>query len=514
MSRFAFKLLFFITLLLSSAYCQSTNVPLDYWGYEILERWSTKGIIRSFDLFTRPMSRKIFTNLLEEIDSKHQKDSDLLSVAEQQLLEQLLFDFNLGKERHLYTITEPHGTLHVDLYGESSIGLKRGSAFQSDSLRSSWTLGGIVRGQLGNAIGFYLDASNTMTRGDDEIQDSDEQFDPSQGSPVVISGKNVYNDRAIAYFVAEKPWIHFQIGQDEFSWGPNFHHGLTLNVQTQPTGMVGLSIPFSRFKFSYLHAFLKSGFQSKYLAAHRLDLKLLKNLFVAGTETVIYGNRDVELAYLNPLMPFHIAEHHLGDRDNNNLSFDVVYYPARNFKLWIEYFIDDMTTTKSLTSYFGNKFAFQTGLQWVNPAGIPNSQIDLEWVHIEPYVYTHWDSVNIYTHYNNIIGSYLGPNSESVMISWDQWVGRDLKINVFLRYIRKGEGNADTISRPLTGESKSFLQGIVEKRSSIGLVIREQIRRDVFIGLEYFYSDIKNFNHTAGRHSFSHNSRFTVQFNY
>lgn len=513
MSRFSVKI-FFITLLFSPAFSQSLNVPLDYWGYEILERWSTQGIIRSFDLFTRPVTRRTFAKLLEEIDTEYQKNPDLLSAAEQQLLEQLLFDFNLEKERHLYSITEPHSTLHFDLYGESNIGIKRGSAFQSDSLRSRWTLGGILRGHLGNTIGLYLDASNTMTRGDDEIQDSDEQFDPSQGAPVVISGKNIYNDRAIAYFVAEKPWIRFQIGQDEFSWGPNFHHGLALNIQTQPTGMIGLYIPFSKFKFSYLHAFLKSGFQSKYLAAHRVDLQLFKNVYIAGTETVIYGNRNVELAYLNPLMPFHIAEHHLGDQDNNNLSFDIVYYPAKNFKLWIEYFIDDMTTTKSLTSYFGNKFAFQTGLQWTDPVGIPNSQIDFEWIHIEPYVYTHWDSVNIYTHYNQIIGSQLGPNSESVMISWDQWLGRDLKINFFLRHIRKGEGQANTLSRPLTGESKSFLQGIVEKRSSIGLVIREQIRRDVFIGLEYFYSDIKNFRHTPGRHSFSHNSRFTVQFNY
>lgn len=512
------KSIVFLFLFSISSYSQSVNVPLDYWGYTLLDRWATQGMIRSFDLFTRPLSRTEFAKLLKQIHQMQKEQPETFTNSEYRLLEQLLADFDeipsAVQEKHLYAYKEKDSEIDIDIYGKSHIGLNKRSHSQPDSLYSKWTLGGITRGHIGHSIGFYLDASNMLIRGNKDIQDSDEQFDPSQGIPKVVSGQNVYNDRAVAYFVMEKPWARLQIGQDEFSWGPDLDHGLTLDLSSHPAEMIGLSVPFNRFQFSYIHAFLKSGLTSKYLAAHRLDIKLFKTLFLSASETIIYGNRNVELGYLNPLMPFHIAEHHLGDRDNNNLSFDFTFYPAKGVKIWGEYFIDDMTTTKSLTRYFGNKFAFQTGLNWVDPVGITNSQISFRWTRIEPYVYTHWDTTNIYTHYNTLIGSHLGPNSESLKLTWMQWLGRDLHIALFLNRIRKGKGKANTNTKPAEGESKQFLQGIIEKRSSLGLMIRQQIQRDVFIGLEYFYSDINNIEHQLGQDGCTHNSRFTLQINY
>ncbi len=64
-------------------------------------------------------------------------------------------------------------------------------------------IGGILRGHLGNALGVYADARNALTRGNVEVQDEDENFDASQGSPVVVSGPTLFQDRAVAYLIGK-----------------------------------------------------------------------------------------------------------------------------------------------------------------------------------------------------------------------------------------------------------------------------------------------------------------------
>ena len=104
-----------------------------------------------------------------------------------------------------------------------------------------------------------------------------------------------------------------------------------------------LKVQFKRFKFTSIHGKLSSGIDSKYLAAHRLEVNVLPWLIVSGSESVIYGNRGIEPAYFNPLMPYHVAEHHLGDKDNNMMSLDMTAFPLKNHKFYFELFIDDVS---------------------------------------------------------------------------------------------------------------------------------------------------------------------------
>ena len=148
---------------------------------------------------------------------------------------------------------------------------------------------------------------------------------------------------------------------------------------------------------------------------------MLPGLYLGATETVIYGGRNLEPAYLNPLMLYHIAEHHLGDRDNNNLAFDLAFTRIPNVTLYGEWFIDDMTSTKLWSNYFGNKFAWVFGGLWADPLKLKNVDLRVEYTRISPYVYTHWDSLNIYTHYDKLSAIRLGRMQSSS--PW-RWVGR------------------------------------------------------------------------------------------
>ena len=519
--RFRFSFVFLFAPLL--CFSQSVNQPLDYWGYNFLSRLEAKGLFSSYELRVRPVPRDKMADIIEQVYSAASKNPALLSKTDWRLLEQLMSDFSdelrdrggaakkIKDEPHLFVVKEKTGTIYGDLVGEQAIISNRGRQFDPDQLLSETTLGGRIRGDIGGVLGFFAEAQNSMTRGEEEIK---EQFDPSQGSPVVTSGANVFRDRATAYFVLEKPWLRFEAGRDEFDWGPAFRGGVTVSKNAPPADLVRLSVRFDRFKYSYMHAWLRSSLGAKYLAAHRLDFVVMPGLYLGASETVVYGDRNVEPAYLNPLMLYHVAEHHLGDKDNNNLAFDVTFTRIPKVTLYGEWFIDDMTSTQSWSNYFGNKFAWVFGGFWADPLNLKNVDVKAEYMRISPYVYSHWDSLNIYTHYDKIIGNSLGPNSDAVYLELGWQASRDFRIEVNAQYARSGAGSADTITRPAEGERKDFLQGLVEKSTVAGIRIVDQIRRDLFISMSYAYRDIQNLGLDPGAASADHLARIQLTFNY
>ncbi len=499
----------------------SVHVPLDYWGYNFLERMETRGLIESSALRARPITRDQFAELLRTIPERSAKMNNPLSRVEQRQLEQVQGDFynELNRsffasspERHLLSWQENKSGLYLDLYGKESIISNRGGQYQPEQLLSETAVGGILRGTLNQSIGFYLDARNALTRGGEVPEE--ENFDPSKGSPTVISGSNVFQDRALAYWTWQSSWLQLALGRDEFQWGPGWHAGLSISGNMPATEMIRLSSTFKRFRFTYLHAFLRSGLGAKYLAGHRIDYTLKPGLYIGATETVIYGKRDVEFAYLNPIMPFHVAQHHLGDKDNKTISVDLTTTLLTGSKFYFEYFIDDMTSSESLTRYYGNKFAFLAGVQWSNPLRLQNVDIRLEHSHVEPFVYSHWDSINIYSNYDQLIGHWLGPNGECTILQTDWQISRDLRLECSLEQQRKGDGAADTRSKPESGTIKHFLSGVVEKKRLAGLKVVDQIRRDVFVSLHYTYADVRNTGHQPGRTTFNHLARFELYVNY
>jgi len=500
-------------------------VPLDYWGYAFLDRMEAKGLFKTHYLRTRPLSRAAFADIIR-VTENNLTDYPKLTEAEKRLFEQLKGDFidelkpsnnsskRVEKERHLFRWAEPHGEFHFDLHARETILSNRGQSFQPDELLSETMIGGIIRGQVGGQLAFYLNARNAATRGSNLERKNDLNFDPSKGLPINITGENVFRDQATAYFAFGKPWLMLEIGRDELDWGPGYHGGLMVSRNMPPTEMIKLSSRFRRFQFTSAHAFLRSSLGAKYLAAHRLDLMIVPGLYFGGSESVIYGNRDVELAYLNPIMPYQVAEHHLGDKDNNMLSVDFTTTLIPFTKLYGEFFIDDMTSTQSLTRYFGNKFAFLLGSLWADPLHLTNLDLRFEYARIEPFVYSHWDSINIYTNYDKIIGHWLGPNSDTAFLQAGYQLGRDTRLELSAERIRKGEGQANTVSRPQEGKGKKFLEGIVERRHLIGIKVVEQLRRDFFASISYIYSDTRNLSQIAGSRSFDHLARFEFYFNY
>jgi len=513
----------FTIIINSPGFAQSVNLPIEHWAYKFLDRLEAKGFFRDISSHALPMSRMQIAKLLSVVEEKVKKDNLNLTTAEHDQFEQLKGEFyeELEKlniksdkryqERHLFSWRENDNTIHADFDFGLNLDVKRGDQYPKTERTSHTTLGGILRGNIKESLGFHIFVRNTIHRG---IEISERNFNPSNGTPISYAGKNVYTDEAIAYFIWKLPWFELEVGRDKAKWGPGYRGGLMLSAQNPLFDMIKLKAQFKRFHFISIHGHLNSSYGQKYIAAHRLEIKIAPWLFMAGSEAVVYGNRGIEFQYLNPIMPYHVAEHHLGDQDNNTIGFDVTMFPLKNVKSYFELFIDDYSLSKSTFNHFGNKFAFLLGGYWVEPFGLSNFDLHVEYAHVEPFVYTHQDSINIYQNYDQSMGHWLGPNADDWYFETSFQPNRDLRLTFSFEHVRKGEGDIAQPWNESYGNKKRFLAGVVEKRYIYGFKVTDQIMRDVFLSLKAYRIQTKNMERIVDKNSVDTQVNFELLLNY
>jgi len=506
-----------------SGFAQFVDLPLGHWAYQFLDQLETKCQNSDFASRSLPMSRLEIASIIQQLEKSLKSENIQLTRTEMDRLEQLkgefyeeLMELNIGsdiryQERHLFTWTEENSKIHADVDFGSKLEINRGDQYPATKRVYHTTLGGILRGNLKQSLGFHIFVRNTLSRG---IDFSQLNFDPSKGIPIDFAGKNAYTDRAIAYFTWKLPWFQLKVGRDQAKWGPGYRGSLMLSAQNPLFDMIKLKARFKRFQFESIHGHLNSSYGRKYLAAHRLEIRVAPWLYVAGSEGVVYGNRNIEFQYLNPIMPYHVAEHHLGDQDNNTIGFDFTLFPLKKIKAYFELFIDDYTLSESVFHYYGNKFAFLTGGHWVEPFGLKNIALHLEFARVEPFVYTHHDSINSYQNYDQSIGHWLGPNADDWFIEANYNPNRDLTLTLFLEQVRKGEGDITQGWNESFGEKKRFLTGTIEKRSIYSFKITDQILRDVFVSLTACWIKTKNLDRVAGNNVLDKQVNFELLLNY
>jgi len=498
------RMILFVTLVgYSPGFSQSVNLPMEHWIYPFIELLETKGLYDEIGFRSFPLSRQEIAKILSQADRMVKEKHISLTMTEMAQLEQFKGEFheeleNLKlhadpsyHERHLFSWSQANNKIHADFDFGFDLDVRKGDRTPATEATTHTTLGGILRGKLKESLGFHVFVRNTIHRGTDITQ---ENYDPSQGLPISLSGKNVYTDEAIAYLVWKLPWFRLEVGRNRAKWGPGYRGSLMLSMQNPLFDMIKLKLKVKRFQFTSIHGSLNSSVGSKYFAAHRLEIKLFSWLYLAGSESVVYGNRGIEFQYLNPIMPYHVAEHHLGDRDNNMIGFDISAFPLKNVKLYFELFLDDYSLSKNPFTYFGNKFAFLIGGYWVEPLGIENVDLHTEYARIEPYVYTHYDPINVYQNYDQSIGHWLGPNADHLFMELNFRPSRDLKLTLTLDKVRNGTGSITEPWNASLGMKKEFLSGVVEELTDYGVHLSHQMFRDFFVRLKANWMLTKQFN--------------------
>jgi len=540
--------------LLTDADAQTVEVPLTHWSYDFLERLHTRGLIESPLLSTRPLTRHDMAKMIlpvvddarldaiekqhvdfllfewrEEIEALAGRNGIATRVAAQEEMNRRrlrwLPDFAYRNGRNLFSLYAGQVRAYVDpiLYRDWTSNNtdtlpRQDRVYQNTSGFTLW-------GTLGSRLGFLVDARDTREWGTRAYPRGAriawERFGHAAGF-----GTHVYHDETIAYLLLNLPYVEVELGKNNNRWGPGRTGALALSDYATSYDQIKLSAKFWRARFTYVHGFLRQYpplteqeylvngverkiFSNKYLAAHRLDVRPWRWLQIGLHETVIYGERGVELAYLNPISFYRSAEHFLGDRDNAMLGMDVELRPRRNLRVYAELLLDDFSVSRLGDNWYGNKTAWLAGAHLTNPLGLRHSDWRVELVHIEPYVYSHTFPINSYKNYGTPLGHWAGPNSELLFGEWLYWLSRRWQFKLQATHYRHGAnpadrnvgGDLDRAFVPGDSQRVKFLDGIKEQRTTLSVQASYEFVRNLVARCAVQRTRFLNAPSNAGRNN-------------
>jgi len=314
-------------------------------------------------------------------------------------------------------------------------------------------------------------------------------------------GEETYYDLTEAYLVGIWKAVSITFGRDRVVWGPGWSDNLMLSGRHPPFDHLRVSFELGeRVGFTHLigslHPWSTPGDTlyrtgggwtrilpaRKWIAAHRLTYSPGEQLLLGVGETVIWGERGLDPAYLNPLNFLFSAEHDRGDLDNVLLSGDFTLRVMKRGFVYGSLLIDDLKTSTLGSGDPSNKWGVLGGA-WIADPGVVGLSGGIEYTRLRPYVYTHFFPVNRFTTWTSSLGAELPPNSDRLTLSARYHPCRPLSLTCRVDVCRHGStgGDLDRAVPHGSAEKVHFLDGERTDWTSSQLSLRWEPRTGLVI---------------------------------
>jgi hypothetical protein len=147
------------------------------------------------------------------------------------------------------------------------------------------------------------------------------------------------------------------------------------------------------------------------------------------------------------------------------MGADLSVKRIKHVHLYAELLLDDLTSGKLGTGWWGNKWGAILGAQVVDPPYVPDCDLTVEYTHIEPWVYTHFDPINKFTNKGVVLGHWLGPNADQVCGRLRKDISADLAVALTGSYERHGRNYyraSDSVYVNIGGDPDSSFRGGID----------------------------------------------------
>ena len=289
-----------------------------------------------------------------------------------------------------------------------------------------------ARGLIANKIGFSTTITDNQERGPQFFQKYVFR-DAANGLDSVIvvpgvgfakrfksTGVDYFDARGYLTFNAAK-YIDIQFGYDKNFIGDGYR---SMFLSDWGNSYLFLKLNTKIWKFNYQNLFMElmptfnkqQGdvlLDRKYAAMHHLSINLTKSLNVGLFEGVIFGRKNhFDFQYLNPIIFYRHIEGTVGSPDNAVAGFDFKANALHHLQFYGQFLLDEFVLTKIRENkgWWGNKWAMQAGVKYVDAFGVPNLDLQFESNRVRPFTYAHYNEVSSYTHYNQPLAHPLGAN--------------------------------------------------------------------------------------------------------
>jgi hypothetical protein len=493
-----FLLIFFVLPSISEATLLE-NIPLDSWVYPVIDELYSQGLFPELHWNVKPYTRGEIASYILEINQKQEREELELTRSQLWLLQKLNQEFRFEIEE-LYQKRYPQDqNRHTIKYGTYPVfhGHVTGNDSSYDRLQAKFDVALQFDKKLVLKDGVVID-----TKAEKERRYWGRRW--KKGLTGVLD---------LAYAQTDLKYFYLLLGRDHLRWGPGREDVLLLSDQIPPFDMLKLEGKLGSFKFIYFTTVLdqiwvpcypeagelSSGFFAKrYLSGHRMNLKLKFGLEMGFSEVVLYGgkNRNLELYYLNPLLPYYGEQYNQDVDDNPLWSFDLALTWFKNKEFYAEILVDDFQYDFESEP---QQTGFQVGVAYAQIFGLEKSFANLEYTKINNWVYGQNKPWNVYTYHGLGMGSILGPDADRIFLKFLYHLSQDIDVSFLEDYRRKGEGRIEKPQTPAVSYPKKFPSGVVEHSNQIRFEASYQPNPNLKLDGGGIYTKIKNFQNISGK---------------
>ncbi len=440
------RFLFAIALIALSAtvFAQSDYIPLGSKEYAVIDRLQIKlrkdSVLNFSDI--RPYSRKVVTERLEYINQLANEGKISLSSVDKYNIEMCLkenFEYRKGYDlkdsslrfRDVFTktaLTQPAyiGVKRGDfsIYATGHIDYSKGNDNNTNYQLYNNIRAISLRGTLSKNFGYYTTLFEHQEADAAYVNQYIKKFSavPGEGfyNPFKKDGFDVFNANGGVMFKASKS-TDIQFAYDKVFIGDGYRSLILSNFSNN---FLFLKINTRIWKLNYnmLYAELVQThptggnyqFPKKYMAFHQLDFQANKWLNIGAFESVMFGrNNGFSLNYANPIIFYRAVERQEGSPDKVLIGLNIKANPFKKTQFYSQLILNEFSFEQIKQYSKGssvNKQALQIGAKTIDLFGIKNLDVQAEMNVVRPFVYTHYDTIGSYTHYNQPLAHPLGAN--------------------------------------------------------------------------------------------------------
>ncbi|MEQ9591108.1 MAG: hypothetical protein RLN86_00840 [Cyclobacteriaceae bacterium] len=511
-----------------SVLAQSTNAPLNDDYYHWIDRYEIKAGRIAPEIFTgvKPYKRDA---LVAFIDSVDRKDNVFTSKSDQfnkTYLRNDSWEWSRSGEsdsrkpilKHLYKKKSDlvHADLpEFDIHVNPVLYFEYGADSRQDEPLFINTRGVEIRGMIDRKVGFYTYLTDNQARLPFYVQQGIAQNPviPHEGfwKDFKSNGVDFFQARAYIDFSLSKH-IYMQFGHDRTFIG-NGYRSLIFSDYSPPSLFLRTNVKV--WKLNYLFqlnrvtadAFGSTGgssssgkYPQKFMAFHQASFNIGKKFNLGVFESVVFSAEDsvsgggFDIGYLNPVIFYRAIEQQFGSSDNVIVGLDFKWNAAKRLSFYGQLVIDEflLDRVKEGNGWWANKFAFQTGLKYIDVGGIQNLDLQLETNIVRPYTYSHNTQFGSYSNYRQSNAHPLGANfTEAIAIVRYQPKPRlNLTAKAFYAKIGRDTVGVNWGSDMLKGNQtreqdfdNKIGQGISNEISYLDLNASFMLRHNLFIDL-------------------------------
>ncbi|MGC4021101.1 MAG: hypothetical protein QM734_03730 [Cyclobacteriaceae bacterium] len=415
--------------------------------YHWITRYEIKSGKIALEVFTsvRPFKRKAIVAL---VDSLQAKDQVFTSRTDQYNYNYLRNDnwewshaeTNNSEKSYLGVYKEKSDLAYVDqpdfdFHVSPVLYFSSGKDSRLNQSLYINTRGVEMRGMIDKRIGFYtFFTDNQMIMpayAHDALLLNGVNVVPHEGfwKTFKTNGVDFFQARGYIDFNLTKN-IYMQFGNDRTFIGNGFR-SLIFSDYSPPNLFLRTNVKI--WKFNYLFQLNRlvadpmgttggstanKNYPVKYMAFHHVSMNIGKKFNLGLFESVVFTPQDTinkntfQLNYLNPIIFFRAMEQQGGSPDNVLLGGDFKWNAMKKVSFYGQIVIDEfvLKELKAGKGWWGNKFALQGGLKYIDAFNVSNLDIQLEANLVKPYTYSHDSQYSNYSNYAQPLAHPMGAN--------------------------------------------------------------------------------------------------------